>query len=88
MPPRGSHNISFTAEEVSIVPRGYREITINASSVDPGEVIDTIDVDQIISIIGTGPLLDRMSIKDVIDHFGQDEIFEHLDIDPKFQLGN
>ena len=84
MPPRGSHNIAFTAADAVIRPRGYRELEISVDSVDPGEIISLFSPEEIINTIGTGPLLEHMTIKDVIDHFGTDEIYEALDIDPKF----
>lgn len=64
---------------------GYRGITVSLEGIDKSEIIGQFTVKDFIDYFSLGDILKEIPIQQIIDHHGEEEIFEHLDLDPNFQ---
>jgi hypothetical protein len=67
-------DIELVVENVTVTPRGYKQILVLMEEVEESEVLDSFSIDQIIKHFKT---------EDLLDAIGQEEVMEYFDLQEK-----
>lgn len=67
-------DMELEVENVTVAPRGYKQVLLVIEGVEESEVLNFFSIDQIIQHFKTGDLLDAI---------GQDEVMEYFDLQEK-----
>lgn len=80
-----SDSIELRAEGVVVNPRGYKEVDVELSGVDPGQLLELVSAEEAVDHFGIHEILKHVPIGEIVQYYGQDELFNEMDIDPGWE---
>lgn len=80
-----SNSIVLRVDGVLVSPRGYKEIDVELSGVDSAQLLELVSSEEAVDHFGIHEILKHIPIREVIKYYGQDDLFDEMDIDPGFE---
>lgn len=80
-----SNSIELRAEGVAINPVGYKEVEVQLDGVCASQLLELVKAEDAVDHFGFHEILNQIPISEIIKHYGQDELFQEMDIDPGFE---
>ena len=70
---------------MDVRPGNINRVDVELAGVDERELASFISIDCFMEVFSLKDILDKISIRDIIEYHGQDTIYNEMDIDPDFQ---
>lgn len=78
-------NLELSCNNASISPSGYKSMSVSIDNADIGEILDQIKIEDIVNHFNVRDFLEHIDIGDVIGHYGEEELFNNMDISADFK---